>query len=314
MSTLLFRPFKASDAKTVSSLFRQVYGDHYVLPDVYLPALITQHNSDGRWQSMLAVDGSRVVGHAALCRHTLHPEHAELALSVVHHDSQGQGIATRLGHELIEQAAPAARQLLIKQVTQHPYTQRMAESLGFHCTGLLPDYVPSPFAEPWAESIVIGVHLRNGYTRPLPDVAWPRSCRAFMRHLCSVFGTTREAPWGPIPSLQMKQHHKRVDVIIGRLTLDFLQQLIQLPEDWLISVRLTLSRGFARDLHAMSAKGFTFTGVIPAPGQVHWFALFHRGAQARPLNLHCAHMQQLQDNLTFATAPLVGGGASHLRP
>lgn len=302
MSQLIFRPFRASDAAAVSGLFRQVYGDHYVTPDVYLPKLITQHNNDGRWQSMLAVEGSQVLGHAALCRDKLPTESAELALSVVHPATRGQSIATRLGRELLEHPrAVAGRCILIKQVTHHPYTQRMAHTLGFHCTGLLPDYVPSPFAQTFAESIVVGVHLRSGRTCPLPDITWPDSCRAFMQHLGSVFGSGQCVSVSPSLPLQLKQHHHRVDVVIERLNKRLLEQLIQLPVNWLISLRLALSACFAEDLQRLSTKGFVFTGLIPALDQDRWFALFHRGAGARSLDLHCPHMQQLHDTLQLAT-------------
>ncbi|MGF6330423.1 hypothetical protein ABH909_003301 [Pseudomonas sp. BS3782 TE3695] len=52
----------------MSRLFQEVYGDIYAQPDVYLPNMISQHNAEGRWQSILAMDGARVLGHAALCR------------------------------------------------------------------------------------------------------------------------------------------------------------------------------------------------------------------------------------------------------
>lgn len=302
MSQLIFRPFRPSDATAVSGLFRQVYGDHYVQPDVYLPKLITQHNNEGRWQSMLAVEGSQVLGHAALCRDKHPTDNPELALSVVHPATRGQSIATRLGRELLEQcAAVTGRCVLIKQVTHHPYTQRMAHTLGFHSTGLLPDYVPSPFAEALPETIVVGVHPLAERACPLPDIAWPDSCRAFVQHLGSVFGSGPRVPDSPSRPLQMKQHHQRVDVVIECLGKRLLDQLAQLPESWLMSARLALSANFAEDSERLNSKGFVFCGLIPAPDQGRWFALFHRGARVRHLDLLCPHMQQLHHNLQLAT-------------
>lgn len=304
MSQLIFRPFRPSDAAAVSGLFRQVYGQHYVQPDVYLPTLITQHNHDGRWQSMLAVDGSQVLGHAALCRDKHPTDNAELALSVVHPQARGQNIATRLGRELLEHSrAVGGRCVLIKQVTHHPYTQRMAQTLGFHCTGLLPDYVPSPFAEALPESVVVGVHPLAGRSCPLPDIAWPPSCRGFMHHLGSLFGSDPFVPDYLSRPLQMKQHHQRVDVVIERLDKRLLDQLTELPWNWLISVRLALSSRFAEDVERLNSKGFVFTGVMPAPDQARWLALFHRGARSRALDLHCLHMQHLHHTLQRSTDP-----------
>ncbi|WP_223486834.1 GNAT family N-acetyltransferase [Pseudomonas sp. A-RE-19] len=297
MSRLVFRPYRPSDAGAVSRLFREVYGDHYVQPDVYLPNMINQHNAEGCWQSMLAVDDVRVLGHAALCR-TVHSNTAELALSVVHPAAQGQSIATRLGRELLMQSGSLGLESVsIKQVTHHPYTQRMAEKIGFHSTGLLPDYVPSPFAEPLPETIVMGCHMIDGHRRPLPDIPWPDSCRALMQHLCSVFGTHQDNTSRPAIALQIKQHQHRFDIVIQRLNKDLLEQLWRLPRHWLISARLELSRHFVRNLRNLSALGFTFTGLMPTAGENGWYALFHRGVQVRSLNLNCAHMQQLHDNL-----------------
>jgi RimJ/RimL family protein N-acetyltransferase len=297
MPHLIFRFYRPSDARAVSQLFRDVYGDHYVQPDVYLPNMINQHNAEGRWKSMLAVDGIRVLGHAALC-HDTPADTTELALSVVHPAAQGQSIATRLGRELLSRSGSMGfKGVSIKQVTHHPYTQRMAENIGFHSTGLLPDYVPSPFAEPLPETIVMGCHVVEGHTRPLPDIPWPDSCRAFMQHLCSVFGAHPDTtPLSSLP-LQLKQHHQRFEMVIQRLNKCLLDQIRQLPRHWLISAKLELSRHFALDLRNLAALGFTFTGLMPTPGKKGWFALFHRGAVDRHLNLHCPHMQRLHDDL-----------------
>jgi RimJ/RimL family protein N-acetyltransferase len=297
MPHLIFRPYRPSDARAISQLFREVYGDHYVQPDVYLPNMINQHNAEGRWKSMLAVDGTRVLGHAALCHDTL-SDTTELALSVVHPAAQGQSIATRLGRLLLSRSGSMGfKSVSIKQVTHHPYTQRMAANIGFHSTGLLPDYVPSPFAEPLPETIVMGCHVVEGHTRPLPDIPWPDSCRGFMQHVCSVFGTHPDTtPLSYLP-LQLKQHHQRFDMVIQRLTKRLLDQIRQLPRHWLISAKLQLSRHFCGDLRNLAALGFAFTGLMPTPNSNGWFALFHRGAQSRHLNLHCPHMQRLHDDL-----------------
>ncbi len=297
MPHLNFRPYRPSDARAVSQLFREVYGDHYVQPDVYLPNMINQHNAKGRWKSMLAVDGIRLLGHAALC-HDTPSDTTELALSVVHPAAQGQSIATRLGRELLSRSGSMGfKSVSIKQVTHHPYTQRMAANIGFHSTGLLPDYVPSPFAEPLPETIVMGCYVVEGHTRPLPDIPWPDSCRGFMQHVCSVFGTHPDTtPLSSLP-LQLTQHHQRFDMVIQRLTKRLLDQIRQLPRHWLISAKLQMSRHFSGDLRNLAALGFAFTGLMPTSNTNGWFALFHRGAQSRHLNLHCPHMQRLHDDL-----------------
>ena len=297
MSNLVYRRYQPGDAHAVSQLFHTVYGDYYVQPDVYLPNMISQHNADGRWTSMLAVDGQRVLGHAALCNDTL-ADTTELALSVVHPCAQRQNLATNLSRELLIQAGSQGfNDVMIKQVTHHPYTQRMAQSIGFHSTGLLPDYVPSPFAEPLPETIVIGCYVAQGNSRALPDIPWPESCRRFMQRLSAVFGTSQaESPPLSIP-LHIRQHHQRYAIAIHRLNERLLDQLSGLPGHWLIPVKLVLSRHFSEDLHRLTGRGFTFTGLMPAPRDHGWFALFHRGVQPRNLNLQCPDMQQLHDDV-----------------
>jgi N-acetylglutamate synthase-like GNAT family acetyltransferase len=297
MSRLIFRRYQPSDAQAVSQLLREIYGDHYGRPDIYLPAMISQHNAEGRWQSVVAVDDKRVLGHAALCLDATSLT-AEMALMAVHPAAQGKRVATLLGSQLIELSESLKLESLsIKQVTHHPYTQRMAEKIGFHSTGLLPDYIASPLTEPLRETMVMGYHINEGHERPLPNIPWPDSCRALMQHLCSVFGTHQGMAPCVYPPMQIEQHHERFEILIQRLNNHLLDEIRLLPRHWLISVKLELSWHFAEDLHNLSALGFTFTGLMPTHYSKGWFALFHRGAQSRHLTLHCPHMQRLHDDL-----------------
>ena len=118
-----------------------------------------------------------------------------------------------------------------------------------------------------------------------------------MQHLCAVFGTHADTtPLSSLP-LQLKQHHKRFDMVIQHLSKRLLAQIRQLPRPWLISAKLQMSRNFAQDSRNLAALGFTFTGLMPTSNTHGWFALFHRGTQSRHLNLHCPHMQRLHDDL-----------------
>ncbi|VVN99794.1 hypothetical protein PS718_02566 [Pseudomonas fluorescens] len=296
MAPLMLRNYRESDATAVSQLFRQVYGDRYVQPHVYLPQIINQNHADKRWHSLVAVLEDQICGHATLVRgrgsHT-----AELALSVVHPDSRGLNIATRLGQQLLTHAqALGCHDVLIKQVTHHPFTQKMAGNLGFHNTGVLPDYVPSPFGCPEPESIVLGCRIVEGYQRPLPRQTWPASCRDLMQHLSDVFGTQTQTVRWRGAAIELEQHSNRYDVRLKTLRPDLLKQLRSLPQQWLISIRLQLSQHFACDLNRLTASGFAFGGLAPVEGQEGgWLALFHRGYRLRELELHCPHMQQLQD-------------------
>ncbi|MFJ4196188.1 GNAT family N-acetyltransferase [Pseudomonas sp. NPDC089534] len=300
MEPVILRRYRSDDSAAVTQLFHDVYGEHYVQPQVYLPCMITQNQMDERWHSLLAVSAGRVVGHAALIRAKGSPT-AELALSVVHPDARGRNIATRLGRQLLDHAsAMGYRGVTIKQVTRHPYTQRMADTLGFHDTALFPDYVPSPVGEPEPESIVFGYRALAGHRRPLCALRWPPSCQGLMQRLSEAFGTDhQEQPWvGPAARFQLRGD--RYDGMFRRLDAALAKQLVALPEHWRISVRLRLGQDFAADLHTLSQAGFVFSGVTPDEGSNGWMALFHRGMRQSALTLLCPYMQGLQDDLQLA--------------
>lgn len=296
MEPLILRNYRDTDASAVSQLFREVYGDHYVQPHVYLPHMISQNHADQRWHSLVAEVDGHLLGHATLFRES-DSHSAELALSVVHPQTRGQQIATRLGEQLLTHAqALGCRNVTIKQVTHHPYTQRMADSLGFHNTGLLPDYVPSPFGASTPESIVIGCRVVAGYQQPLPNQRWPASCAAFMAHLSHVFGVRDQMPrWCGAP-VHLEKQANRYDLLLKKIGTGLLRQLGELPAHWLVSIKLRLSRQFALDLSRLADIGFVFTGLAPGHGNYEgWLALFHRGMCQRPLQLHCPRMQRLHE-------------------
>ncbi|MDU9021862.1 GNAT family N-acetyltransferase [Pseudomonas corrugata] len=302
MSALVIRTFRPADAVGTSELFRRVYGDHYVSPDVYVPHMICQQNQHRHWFSMVAVIGDRVVGHAALCRPAANREDAELALVAVDPALQGSQIATRLGWQLLDRCEGLGLvRLSIKQVTSHPYSQRLAQRLGFHGIGLMPDHVPSPFVPDQAETIVIGCQVMGGHQRPLPAVHWPAPCQWLMAPLVSQFGTTFDDIPDPMQPLQISSLPGRVDVVAGHMSKHLARQLQRLPVHWSIALRLGLRQQFPEDYRRLMAAGFIFTGLMPVEGELNWQVLFHRGALTRPLDLHAGPMQRLHDELQLHT-------------
>lgn len=297
MESITLRGYRASDAAAVSRLFRKIYGDHYAQPHVYLPRMISQNHADGHWHSLVAVTNDQVAGHATLILDQ-GSSVAELALSVVDEQFRGRNIATRLSrHLLIHAQALGYQGVTIKQMTHHLYTQKMAASLGFHNTGLLPDHAPSPFGAAGTESLVLGYAPVDGYRRPLPALTWPQECREFMQRMCEVFGTRLNvSPWIGAPA-QLKQQWGRYDGVFSEVDDSLLKQLQQLPAHWLISIRLRLAQGFDNAWRRLSAIGFVFTGMAPDGRGEGWLALFHRGFQPRPLTLHCPQMQRLHDDM-----------------
>jgi len=302
MSALVIRTFSPTDAIGTSELFRRVYGDHYVSPDVYVPHMICQHNQHRHWFSMVAVMEDRVVGHAALCRPAANREDAELALVAVDPALQCRQIATRLGRQLLDRCEDLGlARLSIKQVTSHPYSQRLALRLGFHDIGLMPDHVPSPFAAAQAETIVVGCQVMGDHQRPLPHVNWPAPCQWLMTPLVSHFGTTFDDAPTSMQPLQISSLPGRIDVVAGHMSRHLARQLQRLPAHWSIAVRLGLRRQFPEDYRQLMAAGFIFTGLMPAEGELNWQALFHRSALARQLDLRAGPMQRLHDELQAHT-------------
>ncbi|MCQ6259341.1 GNAT family N-acetyltransferase [Pseudomonas sp. Q11] len=298
MSGVVIRPFRPTDGVGASELFRRVYGDRYVSPDVYLPHMIGQHNLLNRWHSMVAVVNDRVVGHAALCQQPAEGEDAELALIAVDPAVQGGQIATRLAQRLLDSCQDLGlARLSIKQVTSHFYSQRLAQRLGFHDTGLLPDHVPSPFATVHAETIVVGSQVISDNHRPLPHLQWPAACQWLMQPLASLFGTSPDVPLPSAQPFQIRQLPGRVDIVAGHIGLRLAGQLLRLPAHWSLSVRLGLRQQFADDYQRLIDAGFTFTGIMPAEGNPGWQALFHRGALDHPLTLHSEPMQRLHEHV-----------------
>ena len=298
MAKTLLRRYRITDAPAVSGLFEAIYGTRYPQPHVYLPCMINQNHSDGRWHSLVAEVNGQIRGHATLFRRSGRSSLAELALTVVHPDARGQNIATRLGRQLLIHAqALDSRGVTIKQVTHHPYTQRMAASLGFHSCGLLPDYAASPFEGQDRETIVVGHYDIEGFRRPLPALAWPTDCGELMSHLEGAFGTTdKAAPWSG-PKVHVEHASGRYDIVLKELDDNLLRQLERLPVQWLVSLRLRLAQGFPAAMGQLADVGFAFTGIVPDERSEGWLALFHRGYQPSTLTLHCPHMQRLQDQV-----------------
>ena len=94
------RAFQRQDGEGISALFRTVYGDRYVYPDIYMPSLIGWRNARDEWHSAVAEQNGIIIGHAALWRHHADKQTAELAMFAVHPAFRNRGVATQLGEYL----------------------------------------------------------------------------------------------------------------------------------------------------------------------------------------------------------------------
>lgn len=286
------RAFTPDDAENISALFRAVYGDRYVYPDVYLPSMIRHHNAQQHWQSSVACIDDQIVGHAMLWRHVDHPHSAELSLNVVHPAARGLGLATTLGRHLCDQARrQGLRMLTIKQVSSHTQSQRLAHTLGFHTTGLLLDYVASPFNNVWRESIVLGCLPLQPY--PIPSLSWPQTCPNWLQAIEQRFGTCPSIDHASdsMP-LSVTTHEQRIEITLHDLHPDRVHEATNMPKERLSYIKLRLSQRTPAAMQQLLAAGFAYAGFIPGADEM-WYGLMQRGYQKNALDLHCPLAHQL---------------------
>jgi GNAT superfamily N-acetyltransferase/rhodanese-related sulfurtransferase len=290
------RSFVADDADSVSALFRAVYGDFYIYPDVYLPSMIYHNNQQQRWLSMVACIDGKIVGHAALWRHPDSPESAELALNVVHSSARGLGIATLLGRHLCDQAREQGlRWLTIKQVSSHKQSQRLAQTLGFHTIGLLLDYVTSPFGSERRESVVLGCLPLQPY--PIPSLAWPQACRGWISPMEQHFGSNHGIFSKGVAPIIVATHEQRIEVTLNDLHPNHLHEIVDIPKERLVYLKLRLGQRTPAAMQQLRRAGFAYAGFMPSVGQ-EWYSLMQRGYQAHELDLYCPIAMALhQDSL-----------------
>ncbi|MFC5474756.1 GNAT family N-acetyltransferase [Paraherbaspirillum soli] len=305
------RSFAADDADSVSALFRAVYGDCYVYPDVYLPSMIHRNNQQQRWQSAVACIDGEIVGHAVLWMHADSPENAELALNVVHPSARGMGIATLLGRHLCEQAREQGlRCLTIKQVSSHTQSQRLARTLGFFTTGLLLDYVASPFGNESRESVVLGCLPLQPC--PIPSLSWPQACRDWIAPMERHFGTSSDIhPTSGAP-IVVATHEQRIEVTLNDLHPDHLHEVAHIPKGRLVYLKLGLDQRSPAAMQQLRRAGFVYGGLMPALDR-GWYGLMQRGYQAHELDLCCPIARALhQDSLRLADQQSASRSLEHL--
>lgn len=277
------RDYRASDAEPVSALFRAVYGEHYVYPDVYLPSRIHAHNVSGQWRSAVAVRDGQLLGHATLWRDAAQPGLAELALNAVHPDARGQRIASRLARHLRATAGQlGVGMMTIKQVCSHPRSQHVALALDFRSTALLIDYVESPFGRAERESIVVGCLPLRAW--PLPRLDWPAHWHEWLDGLRAAFGEAPPAPHPAAEDFSVTQDGLRVVLEASRANDALLAEIAALPARSLLDLSLPATAENLAHVPALTRGGFRFGGLLPdASGG--WRLLWLRGRSPRPLDL-----------------------------
>ena len=107
--------------------------------------------SSGVVTPFVAVDGERVVGSVLLMRSTNpnSPHRAEVGKVIVLRSHRRRGIATALMTAAEDRARTDGRWLLVLDTVTGSAADRFYRSLGWHETGVVPDYALLPDGTPW---------------------------------------------------------------------------------------------------------------------------------------------------------------------
>ncbi|MCO7520630.1 MULTISPECIES: GNAT family N-acetyltransferase [unclassified Pseudomonas] len=283
---IVVRGFEAQDAEPISELFTRVYGERYFYPQIYLPSVIRHHNRSQHWQSVVALRGERIVGHALLWRSSEDASCAELAMIVVDPQLRGRGIAGRMSRYLCDHARRQGMSLLtIKMVASHLWSQRLGMSLGFQATGLLLDYVESGLSAHSRESAILGVLALQAQPIPMPGLQGGRP--QWLAHLLERFG---RVPAGicqhRIEPTRIALEENRLDLTLEHPCEADVLEVMRLSTRRLIHLRVRLDASLPCVLPGLHRAGFADTGLALGAGR-QWYWLLQRGFADSPLQLHC---------------------------
>lgn len=155
------KSFTCSDAPAVSHLFKLVYGENYVYPEVYQSDTFCTNHANKTWESVLAIStDEQIIGHGLLWTHPHCPHIPEMGLFVVHPDARNLGLAKKISLELIEIAKKnGVVGIGTKQVCNHPFSQKLGKSLGFLNLSFWPDYISSPFVSDETRESILCAYL-----------------------------------------------------------------------------------------------------------------------------------------------------------
>lgn len=266
------KSFSNDNAQEVSKLFSLVYDNDYVYPEVYQAETFCKHHANGTWESVLAIstDG-HVIGHGALVTHPHCPQIPEIGMFVVHPEARNLGLATKISQELIEKAKTnGVTGVGTKQVCNHPFSQKLAHSLGFLNLGFWPNYIASPFdAGQTRESILCAY---------LPLRTEPKKILYLTEELCpnaraltkgvDKIGEIASAQPGKIPAhtaIETNEHEPEViELYLHQWGKDGGKKIETLDQNQLtfVLVNAELPENSLATSHLLE-HGFSFMGLIP---------------------------------------------------
>jgi RimJ/RimL family protein N-acetyltransferase len=288
--TFTVRPFSPADAQEITRVLYHTYGYSYPFENLYYPDQLVALNAEGSFHSLVAVSSQgQIVGHVALFFDPDNPALAEIGAAVVHPGFRGHGCL----HQLTEAALAEARRrhlqaLFIRPVTNHTYSQRASDNLGFKPCGLLVGFSPAFLSFkgiheklPQRESVIVAYLSLNG-SSPEKIFPPPRH-REVILHLYARLGLTPEAM--AVTSTPISSSPGRIDLtsyanggiaivkvkaigsdILGQVQ-HHLKQLCQSRFE-VIHLHLDLTQPAAAALvPACESLGFFFAGILPGLGQ-----------------------------------------------
>ena len=279
------RPMRADEAIEIARCVYEAYGYSYPYEHIYYPERVVALNASGEISSAVAATASgKIAGHSALVYDQ--DGGAELAIVVTRPEYRGQGVARKLGEFLLQLAQQQGLAMVYtKAVTAHTYTQQFCHALGFSDCALLPAHAPASvqfrrIAEQLLqrESCILA-------QRPIAPIRQqalylPPHHREMILALYANMGRTILCPELP-PALPLTGRTELSTSASSGLDLAILEvqvwgddcvqalrhQLIQLRRQHLAVVELVLplwQAETARQLPALEAMGFFFTGIAPA--------------------------------------------------
>ena len=145
IETFVIRPFSPTDAQGVIRLLYRTYGYSYPFEHLYYPERLIALNADGSLLSLVAVSSREtLVGHLAMFFHQESPTLAEMGAAVVHPDFRGHGCLRQLTEYALAEAQRRQLQAIhARPVTNHIYSQKVSEEVGFKPCGLLVGFGPA---------------------------------------------------------------------------------------------------------------------------------------------------------------------------
>jgi anti-sigma regulatory factor (Ser/Thr protein kinase)/GNAT superfamily N-acetyltransferase len=192
------RLMRPDEAVEVAKCVYRSYGYSYFYQAIYYPDRMVELNKSGHVISAVAVaeDGD-LAGHCSLFRSNVLSPIAEIGQAVVKPEYRGHGCLLKLTEYLIQEGkSRGLAGVFVGAVTNHMFSQRIAERLGFHNCGLKLAYVPSTVSfkgirEQLSQRETFTVDYQYLQTPETPTLYPPRHHRDFVVRL---YGNLGNAP------------------------------------------------------------------------------------------------------------------------